>query len=494
MKMKKVGMVAGISFLAGAIFFALSFGFLQKSDNNKTVLNTPVVRAESETPAESGEAAEPALQDAPLKITGLNFAPLVKKVKPAVVIVMSESIRERRFGSLMERFFDMPGSSRKERVPGVGSGFLISKDGYIITNNHVVSKAIDVKVKTLDDREYKAEIIGTDPKTDLALLKIKADGLPHIELGDSNKVEVGDWVLAIGNPLGQDLTVTAGIISAKGRQLGLAQYEDFLQTDAAINMGNSGGPLINMEGKVVGINSAILAPSGGNVGIGFAIPSAMAQKVISDLKTKGRVVRGFLGINIDTMSDSDAEELDYPGGGVLVTRVDKNSPAEQAGLKRYDIIVKVNGNRVKKGEELATRIAELNPGDEVTLEIYRKSKKMTVTVTVGEAPESEIFRPQEENERTFDLGMVLVDNSPALAKEYELKTSRGILVKRVESNGTAAQNNIRRGDVILEVNRKEVDSVNDFRDIISKRKPGSLIMLWINRDGDEGIIRFRLPE
>lgn len=490
-------MIAGISFLAGAIFFALSFGFLQKSDNDETVLNTPVVRAESETTAisgESGEAAEPALQDAPLKITGLNFAPLVKKVKPAVVKVMSESIRERRMGSLMERFFDMPESSRRERVPGVGSGFLISKDGYIITNNHVVSKAINVKIKILDDREYKAEIIGTDPKTDLALLKIKADNLPYIELGDSNKVEVGEWVLAIGNPLGQDLTVTAGIISAKGRQLGLAQYEDFLQTDAAINMGNSGGPLINMEGKVVGINSVILAPSGGNVGIGFAIPSAMAQKVISDLKTKGRVVRGYLGINIDTMSDSDAEELDYPGGGVLVTNVEKKSPAERAGLERYDIIVKVNGSRVKKVEELSIRIAEVNPGDVVTLEIYRKSKKMTVKVTVGEAPESEIFRPREENERTFDLGMVLVDNSPELAKEYDLKTSRGILVRRVERDGIAAQNNIRRGDVILEVNREEIDRVKDFREIISGKKPGSLVMLWINRDGDEGIVRFRLPE
>lgn len=484
-------MIAGISFLTGAIFFALTFGFLQTSDSNETVLDTAVARAESEKPAESGEAE---LLDTPVKITGLNFAPLVKRVKPAVVKVMSESIRERRSNSLMERFFDMPGRGRRERVPGVGSGFLISKDGYIITNNHVVNKAIKVKIKTLDDKEYKAKIIGTDPKTDLALLKIKADDLPYIELGDSNKVEVGEWVLAIGNPLGQDLTVTSGIISAKGRQLGLAQYEDFLQTDAAINMGNSGGPLINMEGKVVGINSVILAPSGGNVGIGFAIPSTMAKKVIDDLKTKGRVVRGYLGVGIDTVTESDAEELDLAGSGVLVTSVEKNSPAERAGLERYDIIVNVNGNPVKKGEELSTRIAEVSPGDKVTLELYRKSKKMTVTVTVGEAPESEIFRPREEDERTFDLGMVLVDNSPELAEEYELKTSRGILVRRVERDGTAARNNIQRRDVILEVNREEVNSVKDFRDIISEKKPGSLVMLWVNRRGDEGIVRFRLPE
>ncbi len=497
MKMKKVGMIAGISFLAGAIFFALSFGFLQKTDNDETVLNTPVVRAESGKAVESGEAAEPGeptLQESPIKITGLNFAPLVKKVRPAVVKVMSESIRERRFGNLMERFFDMPGRGRRERVPGVGSGFLISEDGYIITNNHVVSKAIKVKIKTLDGKEYKAKIIGTDPKTDLALLKIKADDLPYIELGNSNKVEVGEWVLAIGNPLGQDLTVTSGIISAKGRQLGLAQYEDFLQTDAAINVGNSGGPLINMEGKVVGINSVILAPSGGNVGIGFAIPSTMAKKVIHDLKTKGRVVRGYMGIGIDTVTDTEAGELDLPVGGVIITNVEKNSPAQRAGLKRYDVIVEVNGNRVKKAEELSTRIAEVSPGDEVILKIYRKSKKMTVTVTVGEAPETEIFRPQQEDERTFDLGMVLVNNSSELAGEHDLKTSRGILVKRVEQNGVAAENNIRRWDVILEVNRNEVDTVEEFREIISKKKPGSLVLLWIQRGSDEGLVRFRLPE
>lgn len=491
MKMKKVGILAGISFLAGAIFFALSFGYLQKTTNDQPVLNPPFVQAESPDSAGTPEV----VPSEPIKVTGLNFAPLVKKVKPAVVKVMSESIRERQFGNdLLERFFDIPGRGQRERVPGIGSGFLISSDGYIITNNHVVSKAITVKIKTLDDTEYKAKIIGTDPKTDLALLKIKAEGLPFIELGDSNKAEVGEWVLAIGNPLGQDLTVTSGIISAKGRQLGLADYEDFLQTDAAINMGNSGGPLINMEGKVIGINSAILAPSGGNVGIGFAIPSAMAQKVITDLKDKGRVVRGYFGINIGTMSDEEAKEIDLPMGGVLVGKVERNSPAERAGLKRYDLITKINGTRVKKAEELTVRIAELNPADKVELEVYRKTQKMTITVTVGESPETEVFRPEAEDEKTFDLGMVLINNSPAIAKENSLKTSHGIVVKQVERSGVAAENGIRRLDVIMEVNRNEVNSVDDFRDIISQKSPGSMILLWVNRDGDEGIVRFRLPE
>jgi serine protease Do len=484
--MKKIGLIAGISFLVGALFFALTFGYFHKSENHEPlpVLDQPVVQAESAEPVEPADS---------LKGTGLNFAPVVKKVKPAVVKVTSESIRERRYGdSLLDYFFNQ--RRRREPVPGVGSGFLISSDGYIITNNHVVKNAIKVRITTLDEREYKARIIGTDPKTDLALLKIKAKNLPYISLGDSNKVEVGEWVLAIGNPFGQDLTVTAGIISAKGRQLGVADYEDFLQTDAAINLGNSGGPLINMEGKVIGINSVIIAPSGGNVGIGFAIPSSMAEKVIDDMKNKGRVIRGYMGINIQTLSEKEAKELDYPTGGVLVGKVERNSPAERAGMKKYDLIVTINGIRVQANDELATRIAELNPGDKVKLEVYRKSEKITLHVTVGEAPETEVFRTYGDEEKTIDLGMVLINNSPAIAEEYGLKTSRGIVVKQVERDSVAAKNRIRQLDVILEVNRRDIEDIEDFREIISRKKPGSMILLYVSRDGREGLVRFWLPE
>ncbi len=473
--MKKTGFIAGISFLAGAIFFALTFGFIQKSGDNQ-VLKPAVVHAET------------------LNTQGNNFAPLVKKVRPAVVKVISESIMQRRsiFGDpFFDRFFNSP--TRREKVSGVGSGFLISKDGYIITNNHVVKDAIKVTIITVDEKKYVAKIIGTDPKTDLALIKIKGKDFPFIELGDSFKSEVGEWVLAIGNPFNQDLTVTAGIISAKGRhQIGAADYENYIQTDAAINRGNSGGPLINMRGKVIGINSVIIAPSGGNVGIGFAIPSNMAKKVISDLKTKGRVIRGWLGVSIQEFTKKEAQQFDYPVSGLLIAKVEKNSPAARAGLKRNDFIIKLNGKRVRNGNDLRIKIADSNPGDAIRLTIYRGDKKLDVKVKVGEAPDTLKFRTEGSESKTIDLGMVLTENSRSLAREYELRTSSGIVVLKVSR--IAKANGIKPFDVILGVNRTEITSVNQFRRILSKKEPGSFVFLYINRSGQESYLKFNIPE
>jgi serine protease Do len=482
--MKRVGIVAGFSFLAGALFFALFFGFFQQTSVQKEgisnekglVLQQPVAEAEAIR----------------VQARGLNFAPLVKKVRPAVVKVLSVSMRESR-RDIFEQFFNNR-RPRKERVPGMGSGFFISADGYLITNNHVVNNAIKVTVETIDGTKYTARIVGTDPRTDLALLKVKADDLPFVSLGDSNKVEVGEWVLAIGNPLNQDLSVTAGIISAKGRQLGMAQYEDFLQTDAAINQGNSGGPLINMAGRVIGINSAILAPSGGNIGIGFAIPSSMAEKVINDLKTKGRVVRGYMGINIEYMNEEDAKDFDLPMAGVLVTKVENDSPAELAGLARYDLIVAVNGKKVKNLTALSLKIAEARPGEIVELTVYRKQIKKTIRVKVTESQDTVRYTTPGDEGKNVDLGMVLVGNSRAYARDNELKTSRGLVVKSVERNSTARENGIRQWDVIIEANGRELESVSEFRELVSRKKPGSVILLYVNRDGDEGTLRFRLPE
>jgi serine protease Do len=475
--MKKIGFIVGFSFLAGALFFALTFGYLQKSESNRPVLAPNIARAET------------------IKVDGLNFAPLVKRVRPAVVKVISESIVDRGgsvFGDdFFDRFFSIP--KRREKVSGVGSGFFISSDGFILTNYHVVKNAVKISIFDIENKEFKAKKIGVDPKTDLALLKIKASNLPYIELGDSNNVEVGEWVLAIGNPFYQDLSVTAGIISAKGRQLGAADIEDFLQTDAAINRGNSGGPLINMEGMVIGINSAIIAPTGGNVGIGFAIPSNLAKKVVQDLKSKGRVVRGFLGVNIQTISEGDAKDLDLKTGGVVIVKVEDASPAHKAGLKKYDLVVAVNGKNIKTAEELKLKIANLSPGDIIELTVYRGNEKRNIKIKVGEAPDTVKFR-SEEDSRSLDLGMILVENSPALAREYELKTSKGLLIKEVDRNGVAYENGIRQGDVIVAVNRTEVNRLEDFRNMISRKEPGSSVFFYVNRFGQEFFMKFRLPE
>jgi len=476
--MKKIGIIAGASFLAGAIFFALSFGFLQKTVNNQPVLSQAVVKAES--------------LSAPLAAN--NFVAIVKKVKPAVVKVISESIVDRRssFGDdFFDQFFNVP--QRQQKRSGEGSGFFISADGYILTNNHVVKDAVKVKIFNIDKEEFTAKIIGTDPKTDLALLKINAKGVPFIDLGDSNSVEVGEWVLAIGNPFGQDLTVTSGIISAKGRQLGLAQYEDFLQTDAAINMGNSGGPLINMKGEAIGINSTILTPSAGNIGIGFAIPANMAKKVVADLKSKGKVVRGWFGIQIQDITESDAKDLELAAGGALVMKVEESSPAQKAGLKRYDLIVAINGKAVRSAADLQMEIANSAPGDEISVTIFRNRDKQTVKIKVSEAPDAAKEQALAES-KSLNLGMALVKNTPALAREYGLKTAKGLVVENVDRGGTAAENGLKLGDVILAVNRSEIDSVEQFKRILASRRSGSMVLLLINRDGDEVYIRFALPE
>ena len=476
--MKKIGIIAGASFLAGAIFFALSFGFLQKTVNEQPVLSPAVVRAESLSTT----------------VTANNFVAIVKKVKPAVVKVISESIVQNRsqFGDdFFDQFFNAP--QRQEKRSGEGSGFFISADGYILTNNHVVRDAVKVKIFNIDKEEFTAKIIGTDPKTDLALLKINVKNVSYVDLGDSSAVEVGEWVLAIGNPFGQDSTVTSGIISAKGRQLGLAQYEDFLQTDAAINMGNSGGPLINMKGEAIGINSTILTPSAGNIGIGFAIPSNMAKKVVSDLKSKGKVVRGWFGIQITNVTESDAKDLDLPTAGALINRVEENSPAQKAGLKRYDLIVAINGKAVKAAADLQMEIANSTPGDEIEVTIFRNRDKQTIKIKVSEAPDS-IKEQAFAESKSLNLGMTLVKNTPALAREYELKTAKGLVIDNVERDGAAAENGLKPGDVILAVNRSEIDSVEQFKRILAGRRGGSMVLLLINRNGDEVPVRFPLPE
>ncbi len=479
--MKKFPLLIFVSFLAGALFFALTFGFLQKSPQEQKIEVAPAVATAQSSPVKPQSSTD--------------FVPLVKKVKPAVVIVYSESIQERSsffdFGDDFFNFFDVP--RRRERVRGQGSGFFISADGYVLTNNHVVENAVKVKVVNFEEKEFTAKIIGTDPKTDLALIKININNAPFLELGDSNKVEVGEWVLAIGNPLGQELTVTSGIISAKGRQLGVAQYEDFIQTDAAINVGNSGGPLVNMRGEAIGINSVILSPNQGNIGLGFAIPANMAKKVVNDLKQKGKVVRGYLGIQIQGISASEAKDLDLPQGGVLIASVEKGSPAENSGLKRYDLIVRINNKDVKTPADLLSEIANTAPGDYVEITYYRNKNKNVVKIKVAEAPEN-VSISSRESERIIDLGMIVQNNNQQLVKEFNLKTNKGIVITSISRNGAAARNGLRIGDVILAVNRTEVNSVSQFRKLLEDKNEESNIFLLINRNGNEMFLKFRLDE
>lgn len=488
--MKKRGVIAGVSFLAGAVFFALTFGYIQNDAENRVTLSPAIIKAETaEAPA-------------PEKIKGgigVNFAPLVKKVRGAVVRVASETLVERRRSffndDFMDRFFRSPRRNRQERVSGMGTGFFISADGYILTNNHVVANAIKIKIIDINDKDYTARKVGADPKTDLALLKIDAKDQPFIRLGDSDKVDVGEWVLAIGNPLGQHLSVTSGIVSAKGRKLrGLeVDYQNFIQTDAAINQGNSGGPLVNMEGKAIGINSVILSTSGGNIGIGFAIPSNMAKRVIGDLKNEGRVVRGYIGVRIAEIADTEAKEYDLVTGGVLIMKVEQGTPAQKAGLERYDVVVAINGKKVKTAMDLSTIISNHNPGDTITLTLYRGKKKLDVAVKIVESPESVTIRSSEESGgRLIDLGMVLQNNSRDLTREFELTTTEGVVVVQVVRGGVASRARLREGDVIIGVNRTVITSVKQFREVIT-RKSGAQVLLSIVRGDNELFLRFRVP-
>jgi len=473
------------------LFFAFTFGYFNGSPREPRLAFAPeTVYAETRVEAESNSLSAG---------IGPNFVPLVKKVRAAVVRVTAEAILERRSplsgNDFFDRFFNVPERGRRERVSGMGSGFFISPDGYILTNNHLVEGAIKIKIKDIDNNEYDAKKIGVDPKTDLALLKADIKNSHYIQLGDSDKVEIGEWVLAIGNPLEQDLSVTAGIVSAKGRQLsGLdVDYQNFIQTDASINQGNSGGPLLNMEGKAIGINSVILSTSGGSIGIGFSIPSNMAKKVIDDLKKEGRVIRGYIGVQISEVAEADAGQLNLPTGGVLIMKVEEGTPAKKAGLQKYDLIVAIDGKEVKTAGELRNTIANYNPGDKIRVTIYRDKVKKVIDVQIEESPDSIKIKGDEAEKDTIDLGMVLTNNSSSIARELDLSTSEGIVVTQIDRDGLAYQNNIRAGDVIIGVNRTPISSVRQFREIIADKR-NKTIFLSIIRGESETLLRFKIPE
>ncbi len=422
------------------------------------------------------------------------FVQVAEKVKPAVVRVETEAVVEYTspfsdfFSDPFFRWFfgeNPPAPKRKEILKGLGSGFLISPDGYIVTNNHVIEGAKKVTVKLMDGREFKAKIIGADKKSDLALLKIEAKGLPYLRWGDSAKIKVGEWVLAIGNPLGLDYTVTAGIISAKGRQLPLSEYEDFIQTDAAINRGNSGGPLVNLKGEVIGVNSAIETHTGGFMGLGFAIPSNLAKKVIKDLKERGKVIRPFLGVQMQAVTEDMAKALGLKPGtkGAIITNVLKGSPAEKAGLKRYDVVVGMDGKRVKNPLDLKIAIMAHSPGDRVNLEVIRNGKRIKIPVILGSETQAPAF---------FAGGNPLGIEVAPLPRRAKRLYPYGVEVAKVSPGSPAQRAGIQPGDIILEINRQPIRSVSEFNVVVSRLRKGDIVLLTIARGEGTFFITLRI--
>ena len=397
----------------------------------------------------------------------------VKRVKPAFPSERSpEPHRGAPFGGpfgddLFQRFFRQQIARGGFEQRGLGSGVVISEEGHIVTNNHVVDGADEVQVILPNKRKYKARVVGTDARSDLAVLQIEAPGLRPAKLGDSDRVRAGEWVVAIGHPFGLSHTITAGIVSAKGRaNVGVADYEDFIQTDAAINPGNSGGPLVNLKGEVIGINTAIFSRSGGYMGIGFAIPSNMVKSVIDSLISRGKVVRGYLGVVIQELNEKLAKSFGYDGTqGVLVGDVQPGGPADKAGIERGDIIERLNGERIKDMQQLRSAVAKVAPGKKAMVEVFRNSEHKTLEVAVGEL-ESGLAKAGERD-FSSDLGMATANLTPDMAGRLGLGHARGVLVTSVDPFGPAAHAGIRVNDVIVAVEGKSVKNVSEFRDAIT---------------------------
>jgi serine protease Do len=440
-----------------------------------------------------------------------NFVVLAEQLSPKVVNISTTSESEapqmqpqpfgggpggggggqdpfREFWEPFERFFG-PMPRHRFRQRSLGSGFVINRDGVILTNNHVVENADEIVVKVASGKEYKAEIVGRDPKTDIAVIKIsgaEAEDLHAVTLGDSDNLRVGEWIIAIGNPFGLEHTVTSGIVSAKGRFIGQGSYDDFIQTDAAINPGNSGGPLINLNGEVVGINTAIFSRTGGNIGIGFAIPINLAKELLPELQEKGKVTRGWLGVYIQKVTPDIAESLGLDNSnGALVADVMADAPAAKGGIEVGDVIVEFDGHTVGESTELPLMVARTAVGKTVDVKVVRSGKTKMLRVEVGELSDEEVgVASADDSEK---LGLSVQELTPEIAESLGIEPgTKGIVVAAVEQGSVAEDAGLRRGDVILEVNRKPVEGVADYRKAIQKLEKGKSLLFLVRR-GDNTI-------
>jgi serine protease Do len=424
-----------------------------------------------------------------------DFAALAKAVGPVVVNISTSQVVkppaqgfQGPFGGAdpfegWERFFGQPLPRGPFRQQGMGSGFIIEPDGTILTNNHVVADAEKIIVKLQDDREFEGRVVGRDAKTDIAVIKIDAKNLPVVPLGDSDQLQVGEWVVALGSPFGLANTITAGIVSAKGRWIGAGPYDNFIQTDASINPGNSGGPLVNLSGEVVGMNTAIFSRTGANIGIGFAIPINLVKELLPELKSKGEVTRGWLGVAIQQVTPDLAKSLGLDQStGALVSSVTDGSPAEKAGIQVGDVIVEYDGKPIKHSSELPILVARTDVGKSVPLKIFRGKDALRLSVMVGELKEKEIVA---STSKTNDLGLAVQTVPPEIARNLGLKGSQGVIITAVDPGGPAAAAGFRRGDVILEIDRKPIRGLSDYVKAIAEAKDKNL--LFLVRRGDANI-------
>ena len=433
--------------------------------------------------------------------TPVSFADLAERLKPAVVNIsttktiatgryrspFSDPRFERFFGGdeFFKRFFGGDMGEREYKQRSLGSGFIISEDGYIFTNNHVVETADEIVVKLSSGKEYKATIKGKDKNTDIALLKIEPDnGLPVVTFGDSSKLRVGDWVIAIGNPFGLSQTVTAGIVSAKGRVIGAGPYDDFIQTDASINPGNSGGPLFNLRGEVVGINTAIVAQG---QGIGFAIPIDMAKDILPNLKTKGKVIRGWLGVSVQGITEDIAKNLKLETEeGALVSDVFEGDPADKAGIRTGDVIIEVDGTGIKDTHELIKVVGRIDVGEKIKITVLRDGKRKTFRVTVTERPESsELAQGTRDEKSEAHLGITVQAITPEIAEHLDLADTNGVVVAQVETGSPADEAGLEGGDVILQINRSRITSLQDYRDVMARAVSSDSVLFLIQRGGSK---------
>ncbi len=436
-----------------------------------------------------------------VRMVPVDIPQLFKEVSPAVVNISTTQVvkfdhpqmrnpfgQQDPFGDYFNKFFGrMP---REQKRRSLGSGFIVSSDGYILTNNHVVEKADEVTVTLLDKEEFKAKVVGTDPKIDIALIKIDAKNkLTYVELGDSDKLEVGEWVVAIGNPFGLGHTVTAGIVSAKGRIIGSGPYDDFIQTDASINPGNSGGPLFNLKGEVVGINSAIIQ---GGQGIGFATPIQLAKTVLDQLKEKGKVTRGWLGVYIQPLSPEAAENLGLSGRqGALVSDVTSGGPAEKAGIRSGDVIVGFDGKEIRNEHDLPQVVALTKPGKTVDVRLIRGGKETTIAVTIAEMAGEPGKLAGEHDLSTKNLGLTVQDITPEIAQRFDIENTKGAVVTGVADGSPAEDAGFSGGDIIRAILRQDkripVSDAAEFAKLVKKFQSDKTILFLVER-GDARIL------